>query len=92
MFPLHPRLIQKLIGGYAGAGQGRCGFPRTHCEDEIVCTKFAKTLDNVCTLCYNKNVKRTGQQAHDRKEFTMKVVVNEGLAEPTAEIDKILSV
>ena len=71
MFPLPPRLTQKLIGGYAGAGQGLCGFPRTHCEDEIVCTKFAKALDDVCTLCYNESVKRTGQKAITERSYYM---------------------
>ena len=39
---------------------------------KIVYTKFAETLDNVCTVCYNENVKRTGQKAHLQKgDFTM---------------------
>ena len=53
--PPHPKADRRL----RGAGQGVVDFPVLTVRTKIVCTKFAKTLDVVCTLCYNKNVKRT---------------------------------
>ena len=53
--PPHPKADRRL----RGAGQGVVDFPVLTVRTKIVCTKFAKTLDIVCTLCYNKNVKRT---------------------------------
>ena len=70
--PPAPPPLPKADSGYAGAEQGGSGGGLLTVRMKIVYTKFAETLDNVCTICYNENVKRTGQKAHLQKgDFTM---------------------